>query len=384
MKKFEFPDLTNQNNNSMLNTENYNNYINSPETLKRWDESPILYLDKSIIGPVDTYITTNIIDEITLNFQPDEEIYLIKGIMSTTNTMNTNKSLNYNSTKSSKIIKMCIYTTHGQFIEFGPSSNSNSNECNFTWDYHFNMKKFDGFLIGWNENNINYLASLIIDKSSTTSSNSGNSGNSSNTANSPINTVYKQTLIDTTYESRKFIIEPIFLTPKYGNINKNKFQSTNFIDTLNKLNIYNKVKEGEYHLSGITVYYDSYINGIEFEYSSSIGDSNFSNDKGEAKVISCYGYNTKKYKDKKNSLRITGDDCINFIAFTYDENGLRSFRLKTHKGKSITCVGQENAEFSKVSIYDNTQDRVISLLGMILGYNDVVCTLQIYYEKKFA
>jgi hypothetical protein len=77
-----------------------------------------------------------------LNFGKDEEIYLIKGAFI-----------------DNKIVRLKIDTTHGQFVEFG----SNSYEFNFTWEYYFNLKHFDGFIIGWNDKNINYLASLCIE-----------------------------------------------------------------------------------------------------------------------------------------------------------------------------------------------------------------------------
>lgn len=101
-----------------------------------------LVLSILVISIINLDVSTNIIDEIVLNLDCDEEIYLIKGTF-----------------KDNKIIKMSIYTSHGQFIEFG----SASLEYNFSWEYYFNLKHFDGFIIGWNDKNITYLASLCVE-----------------------------------------------------------------------------------------------------------------------------------------------------------------------------------------------------------------------------
>jgi len=56
-------------------------------------------------------------------------------------------------------VKMAIFTTFGQFVEFG----SPKVETNFSWEYYYNLQYFDGFILGWTENCINYIASLIVE-----------------------------------------------------------------------------------------------------------------------------------------------------------------------------------------------------------------------------
>jgi len=186
------------------------------------------------MGPVDTYMTTKSIDEIVLNLSPKEEIYMIKGIC---------ESIKTNGIKSDQIVKLAIYTTFGQYVEFGRSNL----DCNFIWEYHFNLRCFDGFLIGWDEKNINYLASLTVE------------------GNPNAELMGKtESLADTTYESRLYIIEPIFLTPRYGKIDC----YTVIEDDLYKLNIFQLVKKGEIFLSEIVIYYDKHINSIDVEYTN--------------------------------------------------------------------------------------------------------------------
>jgi hypothetical protein len=76
----------------------------------------------------------------------DEEIYLIKG--------------EYN---NQRVEKMAIYTTYGQFIEFGQHVKSKEDSTQFNWEFHFNLRVFDGFIIGWSDNSISYLASLVLE-----------------------------------------------------------------------------------------------------------------------------------------------------------------------------------------------------------------------------
>jgi len=204
------------------------------------------------MGPVDTYTAKNHIDEITLTLSPDEEIYLIKGHFesgkstaqgSSSNLMNSNFSnSNINLTLRPKIDKMAIYTTYGQYLEFGKVGA----EYNFSWEYYFNLRYFDGFIVGWNETNITYLASLIIEKPPTSLDEKS---------------VF---LSDTTYESRLYNIDPIFLTPRYGKVDS----FTTVEDDLLKYNLYQLAKDGEVYISDISVYYEKYINSFEVEYTN--------------------------------------------------------------------------------------------------------------------
>ena len=54
---------------------------------------------------------------------------------------------------------MGVYTTLGQFVEFGRSIL----KPNFCWEFYYNLKNFDGFIVGWTNQNINYLGSLSVE-----------------------------------------------------------------------------------------------------------------------------------------------------------------------------------------------------------------------------
>jgi len=90
---------------------------------------------------VNLEFSQNIIDEITLELDSDEIIYSIKGYFF-----------------KDKIRRLLIQTTLGKYIEFG----QDLKKFNFQWDYHYNQIIFDGFIIGWNNSNINYLANIYV------------------------------------------------------------------------------------------------------------------------------------------------------------------------------------------------------------------------------
>jgi hypothetical protein len=81
------------------------------------------------------------------------------------------------------------------------------------------------------------------------------------------------------------------------------------------------------------------------------------------------------------SLQITQDDCINYIKFSY-ENYIQSFSLKTYRGKSVSCVTNNEGD-NKVEIFDNSTERTMNLLGIIIGHQEKINSVQFYYEKKF-
>lgn len=51
-----------------------------------------------------------------------------------------------------------IITSHGKFTEFGEEFK----KYNFQWDYRQNQKIFDGFIVGWDDKHINYLANIYV------------------------------------------------------------------------------------------------------------------------------------------------------------------------------------------------------------------------------
>jgi len=195
----------------------------------------LIYMEPKILGPIDTYIAKKTIDEITLNIGQDEEIYLIKGYFESI------KKYSKNLNSMNRITKLCVYTTNGQFVEIGKPNQ----ECNFAWEYYFNLKFFDGFIIGWDETSINYLAALTVEK--------------------PIPLDEKNIVLSTSaFDNRLINIDPIYLSPRYG-----RFDSfTTFEDDLIKKNIFQQVKDGDIYISEVTIYYDKSINDIETEYTN--------------------------------------------------------------------------------------------------------------------
>lgn len=247
-----------------------------------------IYMEPKILGPDDTFKSSKSIDEIILNFSPDEEIYLIKGTYF-----------------KHKIIRLGVYTTFGQFAEFGKSNN----EYNFQWEYFYNLKYFDGFIIGWDDLNINYLASLIYEKSNLTEDERSIQ------------------LTDTTYEI-KINTNPIYQTPMYGTIEPN----TTIEDDIFKLNIMKQIKENVIHLTEIAIYYSTTIDRIDTEY------TNFQS--GEKLKVYHVGSNYSKENCKRVFLKILEGDYVNQIKITYDIF-VESILFKTRFGKSLNCIAQE-------------------------------------------
>ena len=88
-----------------------------------------------------SFVLIYILDEITLQLNKDENIHCIKGHF-----------------HKEKIQKLIIITSHGKFCELG----ENLKKFNFQWDYHHNQKTFDGFIVGWDDKHINYLANIYV------------------------------------------------------------------------------------------------------------------------------------------------------------------------------------------------------------------------------
>ena len=89
----------------------------------------------------------------------------------------------------------------------------------------------------------------------------------------------------------------------------------------------------------------------------------------------------KKNKDKKSVLQITPDDIICHLKFSY-ENSLQSLYLRTFKGKSLSC-NAHNEGFNKIEIFENSNERALSVLGFIFGHSDRINSIQFYYEKNY-
>jgi hypothetical protein len=115
-------------------------------SLINYNDGTEIHTEPKVFGPVDSYHSENIIDEIVLTLDKDEDIYLIKGEYF-----------------DQRVEKMAIYTTYGQFIEFGQHVKTKEGSVPYSWEFHFNLRSFDGFIIGWSDYSISYLASLVIE-----------------------------------------------------------------------------------------------------------------------------------------------------------------------------------------------------------------------------
>jgi hypothetical protein len=158
-----------------------------------------------------------------LTLSRDEEIYLIQGIY-----------------RNKRITRIEIHTTFGQYVEFGEPEK----QVIFSWQYFFNLHSFNGFIIGWNNKEITYLASLCILKEFIEEKSIA--------------------LKDTKYDTSMLNIDPIYLSQRYGDVQKN----TSLRDDLIDLNIYEGVKRGDVYISEIVCYYSINISALEIEYTN--------------------------------------------------------------------------------------------------------------------
>lgn len=129
---------------------------------------------------------------------------------------------------------------------------------NFQWDYHYNQKTFDGFIIGWNNSNINYLANIYVIII--------NNFLINKLSNEEI-VKEKLALQEEKDETIKFIFDPVYLSSHLGFLNPN----SKVEDQISCLAILNEVRRREYFISEITCYYSKYLNYLEVEYTSKLG-----------------------------------------------------------------------------------------------------------------
>lgn len=143
---------------------------------------------------------------------------------------------------------MEIYTTKGQFLKLRPGSDISQSQHNFIQEYCHNLKLFDGFIVGWNDNNINYIEFL-------------------NREISQIPLEIQESIskkLDTTKNTNlyynKSCHRSIYKTNLYGQGN----QESVIEDDYKRLFAQNK--GAIISISCVIVYYDKYINCIEVEY----------------------------------------------------------------------------------------------------------------------
>ena len=267
----------------------------------------------------------SVIDEIILNLSPNEYIYQVKG--------------SFDSAKN-KITKMVVKTTKGQFVDFG-----NGDKFDFTWDFYFNQKSFDGFIIGWNKKNINYLASILVDKEIVPE---------------------KETLTDVTYTQNSLkMINPIYQSQLYGIFNS---MNTTYNDPYLNNDIFNLLREGKIYLGEICVYYYNTINKIDILYSY------YEEDYKKIK-ISYTATNLNQNTNKQYSITLGPNEFISSFHVGYDHY-IEWLRFSTNKRKELYCK-LKDAEKDGGS-KDNTK----YLVGLVAGYKDRIQCIRFYYQTS--
>lgn len=277
--------------------------LQSVENRERKDPSTFIYPDQSYFGPQVTTVVnskkkTNPIDEIILSLGENESIYLIQG---------------YYYAKTKEIIKMNLYTTKGQFVEFGASEKQN----NFKWEYHYNLREFNGFIIGWNDCHINYLAGIEKETEALQEANE-------------INKVLK----DVTYDLAN-LVNPCYQSTIYGT----DTNETIFEDYFEKSDLLNDLRNEKVFLSQITIGYSNTINMIELEYAEVLDQLK------KKRII----YKGRKYdsSNKKVALSLSFDDFISQFTINYDTY-IEGIILQSLKGKKLSCASQSSFDHSAV------------------------------------
>ena len=268
-----------------------------------------------------------VIDEIILNLSKEEYIYQVKGC--------------FDSAKN-KITKLVIKTTRGQFIEFGLNE-----KLDFVWDFYFNQKAFDGFIIGWNKKNINYLATILV--------------------NSEI-PHEKETLTDVTYSQDSItMVNPFYQSQLYGSFSTNE---TIFIDPYMNNDVLDLLREGKIYLGEISVYYYNSINKIDILYS-------YFEEEYKKIKISYTARNFNQNTNKQFSITLSPDEYISNFHVGYNQY-IEWLKMSTNKRKELSCMLREAD--NNGGCKDNTK----YLVGIVAGYSDRIQCIRFYYQTRKA
>jgi hypothetical protein len=71
------------------------------------------------------------------------------------------------------------------------------------------------------------------------------------------------------------------------------------------------------------------------------------------------------------------------VKITY-EYYLNSITFKTLKKKSFNCTASTFESEHKTELNELNAEKVLNLLGFVIGHQDKVTAIQFYYEKKMA
>ena len=344
-----------------------NNYLISIQyiyTLKSDPDKIFISNEHNYFGPnpfsiEDKSINVDLIDEVILNLDDNEFIYQIKGFYD-------NKKL--------LITKLVVITNIGNYIELGINQETNSDfNFNFKWNFYFNNQLFGGFIIGWNKKNINYLATIIIDKKDMNNNISDNNFNNNEDNNNNYNEE-KNELTDVTYNQsliKDSLVNPIYQTKLFGKFNDNQtIFKDYYINSTD--NLLNKIRDKKTYLNNIEIYYNKEkINRIILKYKSLIKEKDFNYN---------IDYKSKNYKENENTsinIKLIENEFISEIDLKYSDN-IDGITLKSNMGKSIKCSIKSGKEKS-FKFEEKENNKKFCLIGLVAGYFERIQCIQFYY-----
>ena len=324
------------------------------------DQKTFIFTDPKIFGPEN--FTLNEIDEIILNFEKNEEIFLIEGNIT-----------------ENKIMKLLIQTNVGKFIMFG---NQNL-PTNFSKDFFFDKKLFDGFKINYDEEKITYLKILykIMKEQDEININKNNIDDN------------KIKLKEDLDFSLTNIIKPIYKSETFGKTT----EKTEFIDQIKKFNLLEKIKNNSVFISKISIFTDNdnkKITRFETEYKNLL-----TNEINNSITIS-NDFNINE--NKEFSLKISADDFINNVSLSVKDKKIVTLFFETMNGEKL-IIGDKNIlneiinnSYNNYNINNNnnlnninicfndneSEGKMFRLLGFVLGKEKSIQSIQIYYEIK--
>ena len=345
-----------------------NNYLISIQyiyTLKSDPDKIFISNEHNYFGPnpfsiEDKSINVDLIDEVILNLDDNEFIYQIKGFYD-------NKKL--------LITKLVVITNIGNYIELGINQETNSDfNFNFKWNFFFNNQLFGGFIIGWNKKNINYLATIIIDKKDMNNNISDNNFNNNEDSNNNNYNEEKNELTDVTYNQsliKDSLVNPIYQTKLFGKFNDNQtIFKDYFINSTD--NLLNKIRDKKTYLNNIEIYYNKEkINRIILKYKSLIKEKDFNYN---------IDYKSKNYKENENTsinINLIENEFISEIDLKYSDN-IDGITLKSNMGKSIKCSIKSGKEKS-FKFEEKENNKKFCLIGLVAGYFERIQCIQFYY-----
>lgn len=278
------------------------------------------------------------IEEFTLSLAFGEEIYYFSGCF-----------------KDNKFIKIQIKTIYGQFFHIGDKKA----EINFTFNYYYNGRFFDGFVIGYDHTKIIYLVSLIY-----------NDKKKEEESKIFLENLHKKELIDISENVSISKYTPIYKTNVLGLINNKTIIS----DDIEKLGLLNDVKEEKVALNEVTVFTNGRrITRMDNTYMYI-----------ESKKSVTITHQSKSYKDSDQNYSIIvpkGGFIDHAIVYLTNHSGIvKKIILDAKGGRTLNCNNKKTNNFRELK--SNEENKNLRILGMCVGREKYVQFVQFYYEIK--